>query len=129
MIDADSIKEIKFKNEDNVLEVLIAGESIRDAAVCCGVSSKTAHNIRLKHAHLFPKKEKVFRTPKLPKKKGVKRWLTVPVEIDEKICMAARAESRSWQEQANLIFKGWVYKDETDEERLNRIEIIRPVNL
>ena len=107
MIDPNSIKEIKFKNEDAVLKAYASGASIRDAAVLCGVSSKTAHNIRLKHAHLFPKKEKVFRTPKLPKKKGVKRWLTVPVEIDEKICMAARAEPRSWQDQANLIFRGW----------------------
>ena len=108
MIDADSIKEIKYKNEDAVLKWLVRGSSIRAAAMLCHVSSKTAHNIRKKHAHLFPKKEKVFRTPKLPKKKGVKRWVTVPVEIDEKICIAARAESKSWQDQANLIFREWL---------------------
>jgi hypothetical protein len=107
-IDPNSIKEIKFKNEDAVLRAYAGGASIRDAAVMCGVSSKTAHKIRMKHAHLFPKKENVFRTPKLPKKPaGIKRWVTVPVEIDEKICMAARAESRTWQEQVNFIFKGW----------------------
>ena len=107
MIDPNSIKETKHKNEDAVLEVLVRGSSIRAAAMLCHVSSKTAHNIRKKHADKFPVKIKPVKIPVVKKVAGVKRWVTVPVEIDEKICMAARAKSKSWQDQANLIFKGW----------------------
>ncbi len=111
-IDPNLIHVKKFKNEDAVLAQMESGVSIRDAALICGVSSKTAHKIRLKYADKFPKKEKVWVTPKLPRKKTIKRTVYIPADVDEKICMAARKESRKWTDQANLIFDNWRIQEE-----------------
>jgi len=107
MIDPKSIKPIKYKNEDAVLKMFLKGSSIRNAAYICNVSSKTAHNIRKKHAHLFPEKEKVVKEVKQPKIPGVKRWLTVPKELDRKIENAAVFGSIPWKLQAIKIFEAY----------------------
>lgn len=105
MIDPKSIKPIKYKNEDEVLNMMYEGSSIRDAAFLGGVSSKTAHKIRLKHAHLFPKKEKVAKEVTPAKIAGVKRWLTVPKILDEKIVNESRKNSLTYSEVVLNILK------------------------
>lgn len=107
MIDVDSIKELKYKNEDAVLKAFLVGASVRDAATLCGVSPKTAHKIRLKHADKLPEREIPPKLGVIKKVAGIKRWVTVPADVDAKICKVARAELRKWGEQANLIFKEW----------------------
>jgi len=107
MIDPNSIKQIKYKNEDAVLACMLLGASVRASALRCCVSSKTTHKIRLKHADKFPKKEKVVKEVRTPKIPGVKRWVTVPPDVDVKIVEASKENSRTWQDQANLIFDEW----------------------
>lgn len=104
---------VKYKNEDSVLKAIRAGASNKDVATLCGVSQKTVWSVKNKHSAEFPKKEKKKKGPlgkpfgwRKPDK-GVRRWVTVPAGVDEKIVVAARAESRTWQEQANFIFMGW----------------------
>jgi len=107
VIDPKSIKQIKYKNEDAVLACMLLGASVRASALRCCVSSKTAHKIRLKHADKFPKKEKRAKEVKQRKIAGVKRWVTVAPDVDAKIVETAKENSRTWQDQANLIFEEW----------------------
>jgi len=97
----------EIKKEEYVLQTLKTGATIRGAAYVCKVSTKTVQKIKNKHRGKFPKKEEEVKE-KLPKKiAGVRRWITVPLDVDENIVIAADCASLTWQEQCNLILAGW----------------------
>ncbi len=104
MIDPKSIKPEKYKREDAILALFMNGGTVRSAAISCGVSTKTAHRVMLKHADKIPKRKKMELVPRKekPALKSRPRSFRMPGDIDAAICKEARTRSVKYQD---LVFE------------------------